>query len=99
MRFDGKVVLISGAGSGIGRATALGFGERGARVAVADIDGGKAEVAAEEIVKAGGGLRSGVLRHRGGAGRGRGAHRPDRDPLADPAAVRRGRVSRGEPAA
>ena len=54
MRFDGKVVLISGAGSGIGRATALGFGERGARVAVADIDGGKAEAVTAEIVKAGG---------------------------------------------
>ena len=42
MRFDGKVALILGAGSGIGRATALGFGERGAQVAGADIDPGKA---------------------------------------------------------
>ena len=54
MRFDGKVALISGAGSGIGRATALGFDERGAHVAVADVDGGKALAVTAEIVKAGG---------------------------------------------
>src|SRR5262245_1692116 len=54
MRFDGKVVLVSGAGSGIGRATAVGFGERGAKVGVADIDGPRAQAVAEEITKAGG---------------------------------------------
>lgn len=37
MNFTGKVVLITGAGSGIGRKAALMFSERGARVAVNDI--------------------------------------------------------------
>jgi meso-butanediol dehydrogenase / (S,S)-butanediol dehydrogenase / diacetyl reductase len=54
MRFDGKVALISGAGSGIGRATALAFAGRGARVAVADIDGARAEAVAAEISASGG---------------------------------------------
>ncbi len=54
MRFDGKAALISGAGSGIGRATALGFAARGAQVAVADIDGARAEAVAAEIGAAGG---------------------------------------------
>jgi NAD(P)-dependent dehydrogenase (short-subunit alcohol dehydrogenase family) len=34
---DGKVALITGGASGIGRATALAFGRRGARVVVADV--------------------------------------------------------------
>jgi len=54
MNFDGKVALVSGAGSGIGRATAIGFASRGAQVAVADLDQVKAEAVAEEIVGAGG---------------------------------------------
>lgn len=37
LQFDQKVVLITGAGSGIGRATALAFAREGAKVAVADI--------------------------------------------------------------
>src|SRR5262249_4401790 len=58
MRFDGKVALISGAGSGIGRATALGFAARGAQVVVADIDKTKAEAVAAAIAAAGGTARS-----------------------------------------
>jgi len=37
-RFDGRVVLITGGGSSIGRATALRFAAEGASVVVADIN-------------------------------------------------------------
>jgi NAD(P)-dependent dehydrogenase (short-subunit alcohol dehydrogenase family)/pimeloyl-ACP methyl ester carboxylesterase len=46
-RFGGQLVLVTGAGSGIGRATALAFAEAGARVVAVDRDAGSAARTAE----------------------------------------------------
>jgi meso-butanediol dehydrogenase/(S,S)-butanediol dehydrogenase/diacetyl reductase len=54
MRFDGKAGLVTGAGSGIGRATAIGFAQRGGAIAVVDINGDNANKVAKEITQAGG---------------------------------------------
>lgn len=45
MELEGKRALVTGAGRGLGLAIAILFAERGARVAVADIDAGAAEQA------------------------------------------------------
>ncbi|MFF4621782.1 SDR family NAD(P)-dependent oxidoreductase [Nonomuraea jabiensis] len=52
--FTGKVGLVTGAGSGIGRAIASGLGRRGAAVAVLDLDESTAEETADAIIGAGG---------------------------------------------
>lgn len=52
-RFGGQLVLVTGAGSGIGRATALAFAEAGARVLAVDRDGGAAARTAEQCASAG----------------------------------------------
>ena len=54
MNFEGKVVLITGAGSGIGRKAAIMFAERGAKVAVNDISAERGNETVEMIKKNGG---------------------------------------------
>jgi 3-oxoacyl-[acyl-carrier protein] reductase len=50
----GRVALVTGAASGMGRATAHLFADEGARVAVADVNGDGAKRVADEIAGAGG---------------------------------------------
>lgn len=54
MRLAGKVALITGAGAGIGRATAVLFAKEGAAVAVVDRNGPAAQETVESITREGG---------------------------------------------
>lgn len=51
--FGGKVIVITGAGSGIGKALALEFAQRGSQLAPSDIDRARAEATAIEAVSFG----------------------------------------------
>ena len=50
MQVKDKVVIVTGAGSGIGKATAIHFAKHGAKVVVSDIDTEKMQNVADEIV-------------------------------------------------
>src|SRR4051794_5337554 len=54
MRLQDKVALITGAGSGIGRETALLFAREGARIVVVDVNDSAGEAVVAEIREAGG---------------------------------------------
>lgn len=53
-RFDDTLVAVSGAGSGIGRATALAFAREGAEIVISDIDDGTVKETAAQIAGRGG---------------------------------------------
>jgi NAD(P)-dependent dehydrogenase (short-subunit alcohol dehydrogenase family) len=52
-RLEGKVAIITGAAGGIGKATAILFAKKGARLALADIDADGLKEVADLIAEAG----------------------------------------------
>src|SRR5437763_1578017 len=53
MRFQGRVVIVTGAARGIGAVTADAFAREGARLAVLDLDGAGADAAAKRLRETG----------------------------------------------
>lgn len=80
---EGKTAIVTGAGSGFGRAIASLFAAEGATVFIADLDGSAADAAAEAIVAQGAEARA----HRVDVTR-----RRDVDELVDAAIAQAGRI-------
>src|SRR6266536_3497000 len=53
-KLQGLVAVVTGAGSGIGRASAVEFAREGARVVAADLNAASAAETADQILSAGG---------------------------------------------
>jgi len=53
-RLDGKVAFLTGAGSGIAKATALAFAREGAKVGIAEINAAAGKATEQQVRAAGG---------------------------------------------
>src|SRR5947208_1739065 len=66
MKLKDKIAIVTGAGSGMGKAAALLFAREGARIGAIDVDEKSAAETAREITSAGGksvGIRADVSKH------------------------------------
>jgi len=54
MKLEGKIAILTGAGAGIGRATAIEFAKEGAKVVIADIDADAGQRVEKQICELGG---------------------------------------------
>ena len=76
--FDGKVALVTGGSTGIGRATALTFAREGVRVVVSDVNAEGAEETVGMIKGAGGEASSSTRTYRSGVTSKHSSARPSR---------------------
>src|SRR5438270_14049025 len=65
--FNGKLVVVTGAASGIGRGIAIAFAREGAKVAVADVDATGLDETALAVKEAGADVMTAVVDVRDGA--------------------------------